>query len=201
MKDTLLNLTSVLSRLRPVQREPLADLPDRISTVLELYSRPGLNEAKQADIFNLINGALSLAEALATDTYPGPVGVRWATYNIQILTRIINHLEDRPAVARLGLLCVETGELHSEVYSTPVEANESLAALRRFGVTRTFEIVPVTITSGHVVQPAGGSPLPEMAAGHPDPVPPPLPETPDESHSSADDLESPIIIPKGIAPA
>lgn len=201
MKDKLLNLTSVLSRLRRDQKDSLDGLPDRVALVLELYSRPGLNEAKQADIFNLINGALSLAEALATDTYPGPVGVRWATYNIQILTRIINHLEDRPAVARLGLLCVETGELHSEVYSTPVEASESLAALRRFGITKTFEIVPVTITSGHVVQPVGasGPNLPEVAAGHPDPVPPLPPETPSEGVE--DPLESPIIIPKGIAPA
>lgn len=201
MKDRFLNLTSVLSRLRRDQKDSLENLPDRIAAILELYSRPGLNEAKQSDIFNLINGALSLAEALATDTYPGPVGVRWATYNIQILTRVINHLEDRPSISRFGLLCIETGELHSEVYGTPEEALASLNALRRFGVTRTFEIVPVTLTSGHVVQPGTGGPGQVAPVDH-DPVEEPPPETQTEGDPAAEaHLDTPIIIPRGIVPA
>lgn len=201
MRDSLLNLTGILSRIKKETREPLADLPDRIATVLELYNRPGLNEAKTADIYALINGSLHLAEALATDTYPGPVGIKWATYNIQILTRLINHLEDRPSVSRLGLLCVETGELHSEIYASTSEANEAVNALRRFGATRTFEVVPVTLTSGHVVQPPANGGQAEMAPVEPPPLPPSPEEETDEVRPAPADFDEPIIIPRGVKPA
>lgn len=207
MKDKFLNLMSTLSRLRRDQKDSLEALPDRIAAVIEMYDRVDVNEQKRQDIYNLISGSLTLAETLAGDTYPAPVGIRWSTHLITILTRIINHLEDRPAIARLGLLCTETGELHSETYTTPFEANEALSALRRFGATRTFEVVPVTVTSGHVVQPPAspapvGPEAPEVGTVEgipPDQVPP---EAMADDGPPADlDLDSPIIIPKGVKPA
>lgn len=206
MRDKFLNLTAVLSRIKRDQKDSLAGLPDRIAAVVEAYDRIDVNEQKRQDIYQLITGSLTLAEALAGDTYPAPVGVRWSTHLISILTRIINHLEDRPAVARLGLLCAETGELHSETYTTPHEANEALSALRRFGATRAFEVVPVTITSGHVVQPLSvpahrpEAPEVDSAEGIPPNAFPP--ETVEDDGVPADnDLDFTIVIPRGVKPA
>lgn len=191
MKDPFFRLTSVLSRLRRDQRDSLADLPDRISAVLEIYTRLETNDAKRQDMYNLINGSLSLAEAMATDTYPAPTGVRWATHLINVLCRVIDHLENRPSVQRFGLLCVDTGELHSETYSSPHDAGEALQTLRRFGATRQFEVVPVSVTSGHVVQPP---PAPDLLS----------PETSqmDPSHDlSMDPGENSEVASDGGAPA
>lgn len=208
MKDKFLNLTAVLSRIKRDQKDSLSGLPDRIAAVIEAYDRIDVNEQKRQDIYQLITGSLALAEALAGDTYPAPVGVRWSTHLISILTRIINHLEDRPAVARLGLLCAETGELHSETYTTPHEANEALSALRRFGATRAFEVVPVTITSGHVVQPpAASAHSAEPQAPQVGPVEgiPPGAEPPEAVEDlglpADNDIDSPIVIPRGVKPA
>lgn len=204
MKPSFDRLTSLLSRLRPDQQSEFSDLPNRIALVIETYENLNLNDAKRQDIFNLINGSLSLAEAMATDTYPAPTGVRWATHLIGTLCRVIQHLEDRPTVERFGLLCLETRDLHSETYATPLSASEAISAFRRYGATRTFEIVPVTVTSGHVVQPPPAPDLSSPADAIPSAEIPMVPETRLSSESPTlpeSAVDEPIIIPRGVKPA
>lgn len=183
MKEPLLKLSRALSRFSETERAPLSDLPDRITHVLELYDSPEINPAYKADIFNIINGSLILAEHLADAAYPASVGVRWCTYLTETLCRIISHLENRPAVARLGILWLPERILDATTYPTVVEANAELERLRRLGVTRECLIVPVTITSGHVAQPP---PAPSLD------LDPPLPEAPADA-----DLPP---IPEGVKP-
>src|SRR5262245_58725718 len=147
-----------LNRLRAAialsrSSESLRDIPDRLARIIERFNSSSVNPEYRADIFQIIEAAISMSESMVDDTYDAQEAIAQISSVMTILPRVINHLTTRPTTTGFSIMNPATSSIYPQIYSTEGEAIKALDALQQMGAARHCIAVPVKVHSTHAIQP------------------------------------------------
>jgi hypothetical protein len=148
--------------------------------LITAFENIGVHPDYRADVFNILNTATNLGAALLDQTYPVEEAMKEVTNLMAILPRMIHHLNNRPTTSGFAIMLPATQDIFPQIYSTETEATEQLRRLQSLGAGKAALVVPVQITSSHVVRPVQQiAPPPPLAAPFSPMLPPGImPTTP-----------------------
>lgn len=130
--------------------ENLDDLPDRLEKVIESFNSNQIHPQFRTDLYEVLNSATSMAEALANSSYDARAAVKIAVQTISVIGRVIVHLEcERPAFQGWGILFTTDRRMYPSSFNTEEEAYKVLDHLGG----NAAEVIPIRITSDFAVRP------------------------------------------------
>lgn len=132
--------------------EVLHHIPERLASIIERYDNIAIDPNFRQDIYNVLSSSIDLAETLVDPTFPAEQASQQISQQMQILSRFLLHLNQRPNRVGYSILIPKTQTLIGQ-YGTVEEAESQLANLSALGAIQHSMVVPVKITSQHVVQP------------------------------------------------
>lgn len=190
-----------ISRLRTAialsrSSESLRDLPDRLANIITYYETASVNPEYRADVFAILNFAVVAAESMMDETYDAQDALTQVAAVMQVLPRVIIHLNDRPTSKGHSILNPTNNTIYPQVHSTEGEALQNLESLQAMGAAKHCLVVPVKVISQHAVQPRGRLPAPPSF--DPEHIPPGI--MPDRQHIPVRDWTPPPITDFHIEP-
>lgn len=144
------NLRSVIAASRA--SEHLSDLPDRLAQVIERFEALDVDPRFRDDVYQVLNGSIDIALSMVDLTFPIEHVGSVIAEQLQILSRVMVHLQTSPTSKGYAILLPDRGQLVGH-FSTESEAQEQLTRYRALGISPNCLIVPTMVRSLHAVQP------------------------------------------------
>ena len=165
------------------QSSAIRDLPDAFAELINAFDNINVHPAYREDIYKILQTAVNLGNSIIDQTYPARAAIAEVTSLMGLLPRLIHHLTERPTTQGFAIMVPYSKQIYPQVFTTEAEANAQLASLQGLGAVKAATVVPVQITSDHVVRPASpvapAFPILEATPLHPPipqgivPIPPP----------------------------
>lgn len=149
-KDKTASLASALRYSRAA--EHLNSMPERFATVIQQYDAIDVEPAFRNDIYNVLSGAVEIAEAMVDPTFSAELAGEKIAIQMEIMARALRYLSSRPSAAGFAIMLPATGKIVGQ-YQTREEAENHLANLVNFGASSKCIVVPTKVLSQHAIQP------------------------------------------------
>jgi hypothetical protein len=177
--------------------EILETVPDRLANVIAKYNDLEIDPHFRHDVYNVLNGAVDIAEALVDPTFPVEHAGEQISRMLEVLSRANRYLQTRPSKMGFSVLIPDADPPQlSGHFTTRQEAESYMDTICALGGSKNCMVVPVKILSQHAVQPkpitrniTPPSPSPSIMHG---PIPSgirPKVETPTRLPGEAPDLD------------
>lgn len=146
--------TSVLREIISMSKtgEVLHHVPERLASIIDRYDHLNVDPHFRHDIYNILSSSIDIAEALVDPTFPIEHATEQVARQMEVLTRVLRHLNKRPSRTGYSILAPQNKVLYGQ-FSTVEEAESQLAGMQAIGGPSYALVVPIKITSQHVVQP------------------------------------------------